>query len=150
MSSLNKAMLIGHLGKDVKVANTPNGSKVVTFSVATSETWKDKNSGERKERTEWHNVVIFNDGLCTIAERYLKKGSKVYVEGEIRTRKYQDNAGNDRWSTEIVLSQFRGALTLLDKAEGRPAPQEDAYGATTTRSTSTTQPSASLDDDIPF
>ncbi|MDB5396741.1 MAG: single-stranded DNA-binding protein [Rhodospirillales bacterium] len=116
--SVNKVILIGNLGKDPEVRSMQNGGKVCNLSVATSETWKDKMSGERKERTEWHRVVIFNDNLINIAERYLKKGSKVYLEGQIETRKWSDQAGVEKYSTEIVLRQFRGELTLLDSREG--------------------------------
>ncbi|MDQ0472777.1 single-stranded DNA-binding protein [Labrys wisconsinensis] len=152
--TVNKVIIIGHLGKDPEVTNTSAGSKIVRFSIATSETWRDKASGERKERTEWHNVVIFNEGLADVAERYLKKGSKAYVEGQLATRKWQAQDGTDRYSTEIVLKTFRGELTLLDRAE-RQAPSEESYG--TTRSSAPASTSAkpspvqpAFDDDIPF
>ncbi len=116
--SVNKVILIGNLGKDPEVRSMQNGGKVCNLSIATSETWKDKMSGERKERTEWHRVVIFNDNLIGIAERYLKKGSKVYLEGQIETRKWSDQSGVEKYSTEVVLRQFRGELTLLDSREG--------------------------------
>jgi single-strand DNA-binding protein len=116
--SVNKVILIGNLGKDPEVRSFQNGGKVCNLSLATSETWKDKMSGERKERTEWHRVVIFNENLITVAERFLKKGSKVYVEGQIETRKWADQSGVEKFSTEIVLRQFRGELTLLDSREG--------------------------------
>lgn len=125
---MNRADLIGHLGKDPEVRATQTGTKVVTFSIATSERWKDKDTGERKESTEWHNVVIFNEALCDIAERFLKKGSKARVCGTIRTRKWQDKSGTDRWTTEIVLPRFRGEIELLDAADRAPAPSENAYG----------------------
>ena len=112
--SVNKVILIGNLGKDPKVANLNSGDRVVSFTLATSETWKDKNTGERKERTEWHNVVIFNENIGKIAEQYCKKGSKVYVEGQIQSRKYTDQSGVEKYITEIVLTRFRGELTLLD------------------------------------
>jgi single-strand DNA-binding protein len=112
--SVNKAILIGNLGADPEVRTFQNGGKVCNLSVATSESWKDKQSGERKERTEWHRVAIFNENLVRIAEQYLKKGSKVYLEGQIETRKWQDQSGQDRYSTEVVLRPFRGELTLLD------------------------------------
>ena len=115
---MNEATLIGRLGKDPEVRSLQNGGKVCNLSIATSETWKDKMSGERKERTEWHRVVIFNENLVTVAERFLKKGSKVYVEGQIETRKWADQSGVEKFSTEIVLRQFRGELTLLDSREG--------------------------------
>ena len=114
MSGLNKATLIGNLGKNPEVRTTASGQRVVTFSLATSETWKDRATGERKERTEWHNVVIFNENLAKIAEQYLKKGSKVYLEGQLQTRKYTDKNGQERQATEVVLQRYRGELTLLD------------------------------------
>jgi single-strand DNA-binding protein len=112
--SVNKVILIGNLGKDPEVRTFQNGGKVCNFSIATSETWKDRNSGERQERTHWHNIAIFSEPLSGIAEQYLKKGSKVYVEGQLETRKWQDQTGNDRYSTEVVLRPYRGELTLLD------------------------------------
>ena len=116
--SVNKVILVGNLGKDPEVRRTQDGRPIVNLSVATSETWRDKNSGERKEKTEWHRVVIFNENLCRIAEQYLKKGSKVFIEGQLQTRKWQDQSGQDRYSTEVVLQGFRGELTLLDRASG--------------------------------
>jgi single-strand DNA-binding protein len=116
--SVNKVILIGNLGKDPEVRSMQNGGKVCNLSVATSESWKDKMSGERKERTEWHRVVIFNENLISVAERFLKKGSKVYLEGQIETRKWADQAGVEKYSTEVVLRPFRGELTLLDGREG--------------------------------
>ncbi len=120
MSGLNKATLIGNLGKAPEVRTTASGQRVVTFSLATSETWKDRTTGEKKERTEWHNVVVFNDGLGKVAEQYLKKGSKAYVEGQIRTRKWQDQSGQDRWTTEIVLGAYQGEIILLSPSERTP------------------------------
>jgi single-strand DNA-binding protein len=154
MAALNKAMLIGNLGKDPKVTVTNSGNKVATFSIATSESWKDKATGERKERTEWHNVVVFNEPLVAFAEQYLKKGSRAYVEGELHTRKWTDQAGVDKYTTEIVLAQFRGTLLGLDKAD-RPPPNEGDYGATRSapRAGATASGPAAggdLDDDIPF
>lgn len=111
--SVNKVILIGNLGRDPEVRSFPNGGKVVNLRIATSETWRDRNSGERKERTEWHSVAIFNENLAKIAEQYLRKGSTVYIEGQLETRKWQDQSGADRYTTEIVLRQFRGELTLL-------------------------------------
>jgi len=117
--SVNKVILVGNLGRDPEVRNTQDGSKVVTLSVATSETWRDKTSGERRERTEWHRVVIFNDNLAKVAENYLRKGSKVYVEGQLQTRKWKDQQDVEKYSTEVVLQRFRGELTMLDsKGEG--------------------------------
>jgi single-strand DNA-binding protein len=116
--SVNKVILVGNLGKDPEVRRLNSGDQVVNFSVATSETWRDKTSGERKERTEWHNVVIFNENLGKVAEQYCKKGTKVYIEGQLQTRKWQDQSGNDRYTTEIVLTRFRGELQLLDSRGG--------------------------------
>lgn len=116
--SVNKVILVGNLGRDPEVRSFPNGGKVCNLRIATSETWRDRNTGERKERTEWHSVAIFNENLAKIAEQYLKKGSKVYVEGQLETRKWQDQSGADRYTTEVVLRQFRGELTLLDGRDG--------------------------------
>ena len=116
--SVNKVILIGRLGKDPEVRNTQNGGKIVSFSLATSDQWTDKASGERKERTEWHRVVILNDQIAGVAERFLSKGSMVYIEGALQTRSWTDNAGVERYSTEVVLARFRGELTLLGDARG--------------------------------
>ncbi len=116
--SLNKVMLIGNLGADPEVRSFQNGGKVCNLRIATSEQWKDKNTGERQERTEWHTVAIFSEGLINVAERFLRKGSKVYVEGQLQTRKWQDQQGNDRYSTEVVLRGFNGTLTMLDGPGG--------------------------------
>ncbi|WP_305098320.1 single-stranded DNA-binding protein [Croceibacterium aestuarii] len=116
--SLNKVMLIGNLGADPEIRSFQNGGKVANLRIATSETWKDKNTGERQERTEWHSVAIFSEGLVGVVERYLRKGSKVYIEGSLQTRKWQDNSGNDRYSTEVVLRGMNGTLTMLDGAPG--------------------------------
>ena len=151
--SVNKVILIGRLGKDPVTRNTQSGDKIVSFGLATSETWKDKASGERKEKTEWHNIVIFNDGIAKIAEQYLKKGSNVYIEGALQTRKWTDQQGVEKYSTEVVLQKFKGEMTLLDSAGTRPAPSEDAYGTTRIRpdnSTSGQNTSHQIDDDIPF
>jgi len=124
--SVNKAIIVGNLGRDPEVRTFPNGGKVVNLRIATSETWNDKASGERKERTEWHSVAIFNEGLAKIAEQYLRKGSTVYIEGQLETRKWQDQSGADKYTTEIVLRQYRGELTLLGgKSEGG---RDDAGG----------------------
>ena len=122
--SVNKVILVGNLGKDPDVRRLNSGDQVVSFSVATSETWRDKTSGERKEKTEWHNVVIFNENLGKVAEQYCKKGTKVYLEGQLQTRKWQDQSGNDRYTTEVVLQRFRGELQLLDSARRRRGPPE--------------------------
>ncbi|MES2290195.1 MAG: single-stranded DNA-binding protein [Pseudomonadota bacterium] len=115
--SVNKVILVGNLGKDPESRSFQNGGKVVSFSVATSENWKDRNTGERKDKTEWHNVSIFSEGLARVAEQYLKKGSKVYLEGQLETRKWQDKDGNDRYTTEVVLRNFNSSMVLLDGRE---------------------------------
>ena len=112
--SVNKVFIMGNLGKDPEIRNFPNGGRVCNFSVATSESWRDKNSGEKQERTQWHNISILSEPLVNIAERFLKKGSKVYLEGQLETRKWQDNSGSDRYSTEIVLRPYKGEITLID------------------------------------
>lgn len=111
--SVNKVILIGNLGADPEIRRTQDGRPIANLRIATSETWRDRNSGERKEKTEWHSVVIFNEGLCKVAEQYLKKGATVYIEGQLQTRKWQDQTGNDRYSTEIVLQGFNSTLTML-------------------------------------
>lgn len=117
--SLNKVTLIGNLGRDPEVRSTQDGMKIVNLSIATSESWKDRNSGERRERTEWHRVVIFNENLGKVAEQYLRKGSKVYLEGALQTRKWTDQNGQDKYTTEVVLQRYRGELTMLDgRGEG--------------------------------
>lgn len=159
--SVNKVILVGNLGRDPEIKQLPSGSSIANLSVATSETWRDKASGERKEKTEWHRVVVFNEGLVRICEQYLKKGSKVYLEGQLETRKWQDKDGNDKYSTEVVLRNFNAALTMLDgrndsapaggwdqdrapargagaKAKGGKGPQEDFSRG------------GDFDDEIPF
>ena len=155
MAGLNKVMLIGHLGADPEIRKTTAGDPVVSMRVATSETWRDKNSGERKERTEWHSVVIFNEHIAKVAEQYLKKGGKVYVEGKLQTRKWQAKDGSDRYTTEIVLQKFDGELQLLDRQpSSRPpgAESQDDYGQVKSGGgAGQRQPSrGELDDDIPF
>lgn len=131
MSSVNKVILIGNLGRDPETRTFPSGDRVVTFSLATTESWRDKSTGERKDKTEWHNVSIFNEALGRVVEQYCRKGSKVYLEGAIQTRKYTDKDGNERSSTEIVIQKFRGELTLLDSAKeaprGKPAKPARQY-----------------------
>lgn len=119
--SLNKVILIGNVGADPEIKRTQDGRPIVNLRIATSETWRDKNSGERKEKTEWHSVVIFNEGLCKVVEAYVKKGSKLYIEGALQTRKWQDQAGSDKYSTEVVLQGFGGALVMLDGPSGDSA-----------------------------
>jgi single-strand DNA-binding protein len=168
--SVNKVILVGNLGRDPEVRRLGSGEPVVNLRLATTETWRDKASGERKERTEWHTVVIFNENLARVAEQYLKKGSKVYIEGQLQTRKWQDQSGQERYSTEVVLQRFRGEMTLLDsRGQGGSAPaMEDDYGGGASRggdfgrsSPMERRPApagggggrggaADLDDDIPF
>jgi single-strand DNA-binding protein len=161
--SVNKVILVGNLGKDPESRTFQNGGEVVSFSVATSESWKDKGSGDRKEKTEWHNVSIFSEGLARVAKSYLRKGSKVYLEGQLETRKWQDQSGNDRYSTDVVLRQFNSAMVLLDKAEagggGRGGGSYDdefsggSSGGGSSRAQQRPQPAAfdtDLDDDVPF
>lgn len=157
--SINKVILVGNLGADPRVSNTSNGAKIVNLSVATTDSWKDKLSGERKDRTEWHRVVIFNSQLADVAERFLHKGSKVYLEGQLQTRKWEDNNGQERYSTEIVLQNFSGQLVLLDaRGDGVPAGGNDVFspasGSAGWDSVGSAAPAAAaaadLDDDIPF
>ena len=155
MSSVNKACLLGNLGQDPDVRTTQDGSKIVNMSIATSERWKDRSTGEKRERTEWHRVVIFNEALAGIAEQYLRKGSKVYVEGKLQTRKWTDQSGQERYTTEVVLQRFNGELVLLGGREDGGSSQGGYGGSTsggTTTSTSSGQSStpADLDDEIPF
>jgi single-strand DNA-binding protein len=125
--SVNKVILVGNLGNDPEVRNLPSGGKVVNLSVATSERWRDRNSGEQREKTEWHRVVIFSEGLARVAEQYLKKGSKVYIEGQLQTRKWQDQSGQDKYSTEVVLQNFNSSMVLLD-GRGEGASDSGGYG----------------------
>ena len=165
--SVNKVILVGNLGNDPEVRNLPSVGKVVNLSVATSENWRDKNSGERKERTEWHRVVIFSEGLVRVAEQYLRKGAKVYIEGQLQTRKWQDQSGQDKYSTEVVLQGFNSTLTMLDgrgegggdSAGGFSGPRESSapssFGGPPARqerrpSSAPAFESGGMDDDIPF
>jgi single-strand DNA-binding protein len=161
MAGVNKVILVGNLGADPEARSLNNGGEVVNMRVATSEQWKDRD-GNRQERTEWHQVVIFNENLGRVAKNYLRKGSKVYLEGQIQTRKWTDQSGNDRYSTEIVLQRFRGELVLLDSREGGGAGRgafnedfggDDFGGGAPARTQSRPQPAAfdtDLDDDVPF
>src|SRR5437868_3448881 len=157
--SVNKVILVGNLGADPEVRTLPSGNKVVNLSVATSESWRDKNSGERKEKTEWHRVVIFSEGLAKVAEQYLKKGSKVYLEGALQTRKWQDQSGADKYSTEVVLQGFNSNLTMLDgrgegggESTGFSGPPARSEGRSERRPSSSAPAfeSGGMDDDIPF
>jgi single-strand DNA-binding protein len=126
--SVNKVILVGNLGKDPETRRLGSGDPVVNLRIATSESWKDKSSGERKEKTEWHSVVIYNENLARVAEQYLRKGSKVYIEGQLQTRKWNDQSGQEKYTTEIVLQRFRGELTILDSRGGGDAASEDEGG----------------------
>ncbi len=151
--SINKVILVGNLGRDPEVRNTQDGSKIVHLSVATSESWKDRTTGERRERTEWHRVVLFNDRLGEIAEKYLRKGSKVYLEGQLQTRKWTDQSGVEKYTTEIVLQRYRGELTMLDgRADGAGAGPRDADdpGMMPAQDGAQNGGQQGLDDDIPF
>lgn len=144
----NRVILIGNVGKDPEIKSMNNGGKVATFSIATSERWRDKATGEKKERTEWHNIVVFNEGIVGVIEQFVKKGTRVGIEGSLATRKWQHSDGTDRYSTEVVLKQFNGSLILMGEntGGGRPAPDEDAYGSTRTKEGR----KAAMDDEIPF
>ncbi|MBX3486220.1 single-stranded DNA-binding protein [Phenylobacterium sp.] len=157
--SVNKVILVGNLGADPEIRSLNSGDRVANLRVATSETWRDRVSGERKERTEWHRVVIFNENIVKVCENYLRKGSTVYIEGALQTRKYQDNSGAERYSTEIVLQKFRGELTMLGgRGESGGAEDSSGYGggnfSSGPRNGGGSRPSedfsASLDDEIPF
>jgi single-strand DNA-binding protein len=158
--SVNKVILVGNLGADPEIKRTQDGRPIANLSVATSDTWRDKNTGERKEKTEWHRVVIFNEGLCRIAEQYLKKGAKVYLEGQLQTRKWQDKDGKDRYTTEVVLQNFNSALTMLDgKSSGGSFGADDSGGDFGSSGPSRSAPprrvaaggrNDDMNDDIPF
>ena len=158
--SVNKVILLGNLGADPEIRRTQDGRPIANLRIATSESWRDKATGEKREKTEWHRVVIFNDNLCRIAEQYLKKGSKVYIEGQLQTRKWTDQQGVERYSTEVVLQNFRGELTLLDRAGDRPDTTLDngndfgSRGPTASRERQPAMAGAGrrddMDDEIPF
>jgi single-strand DNA-binding protein len=152
--SVNKVILVGNLGRDPEIRTLNSGDKVANLNLATSETWRDRNSGERKERTEWHRVVIFNDNLVKVAENYLRKGSKIYIEGALQTRKYTDQSGAEKFSTEVVLQKFRGELTMLDGRGDGAREGGDAGGFAPGPRAGGSGPredfSADLDDEIPF
>lgn len=143
--SVNKVIIVGKLGGDPEARSMSNGGEVVHFTVATSESWKDKNTGEKKEKTEWHRIVVFNEHLGKVARDYLRKGSSVYLEGQLQTRKWQDNNGADKYSTEIVLQRYKGELTLLGDAKGG---SDDRQTQSQARGSSAYQ--SDLDDDVPF
>jgi single-strand DNA-binding protein len=150
--SVNKVILVGNLGKDPEVRSFQNGGRVASFSIATSERWKDKSSGEKKEKTEWHRVSVLNDHLVGVVEKYLKKGAKVYIEGQLETRKWTDKEGQEKYTTEVVLRPYRGELTMLDGANGNrsssAAMSEDGPPSFGSSSGSSSAPE--LDDSIPF
>ena len=164
--SVNKVILIGNLGRDPEVRTFQNGGKVCNLRIATSETWKDKNTGERREKTEWHSVAVFQEGLVRIAEQYLRKGSKVYIEGQLQTRKWQDQSGQDKYSTEVVLQGYGGTLTMLDGRDGGGASSGGEFGGGSSYDSGygggggggggapqgeiSSAPSRDLDDEIPF
>ena len=166
--SVNKVILVGNLGRDPEVRSFQNGGKVCNLRIATSENWKDRNTGERRERTEWHSVAIFSEPLARIAEQYLRKGSKVYIEGQLETRKWQDQSGQDRYSTEVVLRPYRGELTLLDGRDGGGSGggggggggymedqsgggyDQGGYGGGSSSGPSSSGGRGDLDDEIPF
>ncbi len=150
--SVNKVIILGNVGKDPEVRRTQQGAPIVTLSIATSETWRDKNTGERKEKTEWHRVVIFNEGLCKVAEQYVKKGSKLYVEGALQTRKWTDKDGVEKYSTEVVLNGFNSVLTMLDgRADSETERKNDMRADhAKPRGGSVTKTAESMDDEIPF
>ncbi len=154
-SSINKVILVGNLGADPRISNTQNGAKIVNFTLATSDRWRDKASGEFKERTEWHRVVIFNPQLAETASRYLHKGSKVYIEGQLQTRRWEDNSGQERFTTEVVLQNFSSVLVLLDSKgdSALSSVSDDPFGASASGWDTSSAPeggAADLDDDIPF
>ena len=148
--SINKVILVGNLGDDPRVNTTQNGSKVVNLSVATTDTWKDKVSGERKDRTEWHRVVILNSQLADVAERFLRKGSKVYIEGQLQTRSWDDNNGQKRYTTEVVLQNYTGTLVMLDGRGEGASSGGDVFSASASNGWDSAPATAPIDDDIPF
>ncbi|MBV9782805.1 MAG: single-stranded DNA-binding protein [Acidisphaera sp.] len=161
--SVNKVILVGNLGKDPEIRTTQSGQKIVNFTLATSETWNDRTSGERKERTEWHRIVIFNERVGDVAEKYLRKGAKVYVEGQLQTRKWTDQSGQEKYTTEVVIDRFRGDLTMLGgrgegESGGYQSSQRPAAGGARPAASGTSggggwdaeRPGGDLDDEIPF
>ena len=155
MSSVNKVILLGNLGRDPEIRSMQSGKKMASFSIATSKRWKDRNTQEQKENTSWHNIVVFNEGLVDVIEKYLKKGSKIYVEGELSTRKYQDKDGNDRYTTEVVLQGYNSTLTMLGSNTFTSTEQVSSDSSTNEDQLddnfdSTSSDSSNTDDDIPF
>lgn len=154
--SVNKVILVGNLGADPEIRRTSDGRAIANLRIATSETWRDKTSGERKEKTEWHRVSVFNEGLCKVVEQYCQKGQKLYIEGQLQTRKWTDQSGVEKYSTEVVLNGYGGVLTMLDKPSGgqqqEQAPQRNSYADATGKSARNqgSLPRHDMDDDIPF
>ena len=154
--SVNKVILLGNLGRDPEIRSMQSGKKMASFSIATSKRWKDRDTQEQKENTSWHNIVVFNEGLVDVIEKYIKKGSKIYVEGELSTRKYQDKDGNDKYTTEVVLQGYNSTLTMLDSRNSGSASIEEAPNSSSLDSKledtldSQVSDSQDLDDDIPF
>lgn len=150
MGSVNKVILVGNLGRDPEIRSMPNGDRIANLSIATSETWRDKSSGERKEKTEWHRVVIFNDNIVKVVENYVKKGSTVYIEGALQTRKWTDQQGVEKYSTEIVVSRFKGELTMLGDKAGKRSGDTDNEGYDHGLTYQKPAEAYDLDSDIPF
>jgi len=150
--SINKVILVGNLGRDPEIRSTQDGREIANLAIATSESWKDKNSGERKEKTEWHRVVIFNEGLVKVAKSYLKKGAKVYIEGQLQTRKWTDKDGQEKYSTEVVLQNYNGNLTMLDSKRDGSSSEDSGYNQQSHSQPAQSAPKATelLDDEIPF
>ena len=148
--SVNKVILVGNLGRDPEIRSTQDGTRIGHLSVATSENWRYRASGERRERTEWHRVVIFNERLVDVVEKYLKKGAKVYLEGQLQTRKWTDQQGQDKYTTEVVLQRYRGELTMLDSRGGGGEAGAGDFGGGGGQSSSPAEPAGDLDDEIPF
>ena len=150
MGSINKVILVGNLGRDPEIRSMPNGDRIANLSIATSETWRDKSSGERKEKTEWHRVVIFNDNIVKVVENYVKKGSTVYIEGALQTRKWTDQQGVEKYSTEIVVSRFKGELTMLGGKTGERSSETNSEGYDHGLTYQKPAEAYDLDSDIPF
>jgi len=150
--SINKVILVGNLGRDPEIRSTQDGREIANLAIATSESWKDKNSGERKEKTEWHRVVIFNEGLVKVAKSYLKKGAKVYIEGQLQTRKWTGKDGQEKYSTEVVLQNYNGNLTMLDSKRDGSSSEDSGYNQQSYSQPAQSAPKATelLDDEIPF
>lgn len=148
--SVNKVILVGNLGRDPEIRRTQDGKAIANLSLATAETWRDKSSGERKEKTEWHRVVIFSEPLCKVAEQYLKKGSKVYIEGALQTRKWTDKDGIEKYSTEVVLQGFNSNLTMLDGAKSNGTDEGEQPRPAAPRAAGSSRTPVNLDDEIPF